>query len=96
MISFLAMQPDWDFRGGLDQAEAPWPDSPEERVDRFGILTACFVLCIAFFIAALWLRGPSFENCSALENAAERHACYDALRNGLSKPPAKGPDLRRP
>jgi hypothetical protein len=33
------------------------------------------------FIAALWLSGPSFQKCSALENATERHACYDALRN---------------
>jgi hypothetical protein len=97
MISFAVMQrPEWDFNGGLDEAETPWPDSPEERVDRFGLLTAALVLCIAFFIAALWLRLPSFEKCSALENATERHACYDALRNDFSKPPAKGPDVRTP
>ena len=91
MIIFAVMQrPEWDFYRGIDEAETPWPDSPEERVDRFGLLTAALV-CVAFFIAALWLRLPSFQKCSALENATERHACYDTLRNDLSKPPAKGP-----
>src|SRR6516162_10515251 len=93
MIRFPAMErPQWDLDDGIDEAEAPWPDSPEERVERFGLLAAALVLCIAFFIAALWLRLPSFQKCSALENATERHACYDALRNDLTKPPAKGPD----
>ena len=97
MISFPVMErPQWDFNGGIDEAEAPWPDSSEERVDRFGVLTAALVLCVAFFIAALWLHLPSFQKCSALENATERHACYDTLRNDLSKPPAKGADIRRP
>jgi hypothetical protein len=43
------------FNGGMDESEhdVAWPDSAEERVDRFGIMTALFVLCIAFFIAAL-------------------------------------------
>jgi hypothetical protein len=73
--------------------EVPWPVTPEERVDRFGILTALFVLCVALFIAALWMRGSSFQKCSVLENATERYACYDKLRDDLSKPPAKGPDV---
>jgi hypothetical protein len=52
------------------------------------------VLCIALFIAAIWLvNGPSFEKCSALENATERNACYEGLRNDLSRPPAKGPNI---
>ena len=97
MITLPAMQcPEWDINGGIDEAETPWPGSPEERVDRFGLLMAALVLCVAFFIAALWLRGPSFQKCSSLENATERHACYDALRDDLLKPPAKGPDIRRP
>jgi hypothetical protein len=53
------------------------------------------VLCVGFAIAAMWLvTGPSFEKCSALENLAQRNACYDALRNDLFKAPAKGGDLR--
>lgn len=84
-----------DFEGPMDEPQhnVAWPDSPEERVDRFGILTAAFLLCLAFFIAALWFRLPSFEKCSALDDVAERDACYDALRSELSKPPAKGPDI---
>jgi hypothetical protein len=88
-----------DFEGPIDepQHDVAWPNSPEERVDRFGIMTAAFVLCIAFFIAAIWfLNRPSFDKCSALENIAERNACYDKLRNDLSQPPAKGPDIPKP
>ncbi len=71
------------------------PKSPEEAADRFGIRAALVVLCVGLFIAAMWLvTGRSFEKCSALENLAQRNACYDALRNDLFKPPAKGGDLR--
>jgi hypothetical protein len=82
--------------GPVDENEqnVAWPKSPEERADQFGIRTALLVLCIAFFIAAMWLVSrPSFEKCSALENVAERDACFDKLRNDLSKPPAKGADI---
>ena len=84
-----------DFEGPMDEPQhnVASPDSPEERVDRFGIVTAAVLLCITFFIAALWLRLPSFQKCSALDNVAERNACYNSLRNELSKPPAKGPDI---
>jgi hypothetical protein len=86
-----------DFSGGVDEPDVPLPDSPEQRVDRFGLLIAFFALCIAFFIAAIWfLNRPSFEKCSALESVAERNACYDKLRNDLSQPPAKGPDVPKP
>ena len=86
-----------DFSGGVDEPDVPLPDSPEERVDRLGIVTAAFVLCIAFVIAAMWfLNRPSFEKCSTLESVAERNACYDKLRNDLSQPPAKGPDVPKP
>ena len=85
-----------DFEGTMDDDEhdAALPESPEERVDQFGIRTALFVLAVAFFIAAMWLiSSPSFEKCSALENVTERSACFDTLRSELLKPPAKGPDI---
>jgi hypothetical protein len=86
-----------DFSGGVDELDVPLPESPEQRVDRFGVMTAAFVLCIAFFIAAIWfLSRPSFEKCIALENVQERNACYDTLRSDLSKAPAKGPDIPKP
>jgi hypothetical protein len=69
--------------------------TPEDAADRFGIRAALLVLCVGLAIAAMWLvTGPSFETCSALENPAQRNACYDALRDNLFKPPAKGGDLR--
>jgi hypothetical protein len=81
-----------DFSGGVDEPDVP--DSPEQRVDRFGVMIAVFALAIAFSIAAIWfLSRPSFEKCSALENVQERNACYDTLRSDLSKAPAKGPDI---
>jgi hypothetical protein len=86
-----------DFSGGVDEPDVPLPESPEQRVDRFGVMTTAFVLCIAFFIAAIWfLSRPSFEKCIALENVQERNACYDTLRSDLSKAPAKGPDIPKP
>ena len=86
-----------DFSGGVDEPDVPLPDSPEQRVDRFGLLIAFFALAIAFFIAAIWfLNRPSFEKCSTLQSVAERNACYDKLRNDLSQPPAKGPDVPKP
>jgi hypothetical protein len=76
------------------EPEAAWPGTPEERVDRYGIRTALLALVIALFVAAMWLANrPSFEKCSTLENATERYACYDKLRDELSKPPAKGADI---
>ena len=87
---------EWNFDNTADHDEndAPEPKSPEALVDQFGIRTALLMLCIASFIAAMWLASrPSFEKCSALENVTERNACYDGLRNDLLKPPAKGPDI---
>jgi hypothetical protein len=87
---------EFDINDPLDdgRAEIAWPETPEERVDRFGFRTALFVLILALFIAAMWVANrPSFEKCSALENATERNACYDELRHDLFKPPAKGPDI---
>jgi hypothetical protein len=71
-----------------DLAEAK---SPEESIDRFGMRASLLILCVGFFIAAAWMISrPSFEKCLALENATERHACYDNVRTGLLKPPARG------
>ena len=82
------MQPsEWDFQTRVDEND----EQNVVWIDRFGIRTALLVLCIGFFIAAMWLVStPSFEKCSALENATERHACFDTLRNDSLKPPAKG------
>ena len=86
------MRSEYDFENAVQENEddAAWPEPPEALVDRFGIRTALFVLCVALFIAAIWLvSGPSFGKCSALENVTERKACFEMLRNDLLKPPAK-------
>lgn len=89
------MQPtDRNLDTRTDDDEDDVPRCPEESVDQFGIRTALFILCAAFFIAAMWLMGrPSFDKCSALENLTERNACFDTLRDELLKPPAKGADI---
>ena len=67
---------------------------PDDFADQRGIRTALLVLCIASFIASIWfVRTPSFEKCSAIENVTDRNACYDGLRQQLLKPPAKGADF---
>ena len=84
---------EWDFENRIDDDEhdAALPESSEVLADRFGIRTALLVLCIALFIAAIWVTSrPSFEKCNALESVTERNACYDGLRKELLKPPAKG------
>jgi len=66
------------------------PETPEDVIDRVGIRLAIFVLCISCFITALWvLSTPSFEKCTVLTSASERHACYEALRDVLARPPAR-------
>ena len=92
------MRPEYDFQNAVqeNEDEADRPEPPEALVDRFGIRTALFVLCVALFIAAIWLvSGPSFGKCSALENVTERNGCFETLRNDLLKPPAKGADIPR-
>ena len=92
------MRPEYDFQNAVQENEddADRREPPEALVDRFGIRTALFVLCVALFIAAIWLvSGPSFGKCSALENVTERNACFETLRNDLLKPPAKGADIPR-
>jgi len=85
------MQPsEWDFESEECKDDVARPKSPDDRVDQFGIRTALFVLCVAFFIAAMWLVSrPSFEKCIALENIAERNACFDTLRREFLKPPTR-------
>jgi hypothetical protein len=83
---------EWDFEGRMDDDphDVAWPGSAEERVDRFGMRTALLLLAIGLFIAAIWVISlPSFEKCSVTENATERHACYDKIRDELLKPPAR-------
>jgi hypothetical protein len=77
-----------------DSRDFLWRKSPEAFADQFGMRAALLVLCIASFIAGIWfVRGPSFEKCSAVENVTDRNACYDVLRKELLKPPAKGADI---
>lgn len=74
-----------------DEHDLAEPKSPEEIIDRFGMRASLLILCVGLFIAAVWMISrPSFEKCLALENATERHACYDYVRVELLKPPAKG------
>ena len=83
---------DWDFQTTVDEND----EQNVAWIDRFGVRTALLVLCIGFFIAAMWLVStPSFEKCSALENVIERNACFDTLRNDSLKPPAKGAAIPR-
>ena len=86
---------EFDIQNTMDDGEpVAWRGTRGERVDRYGIGTALLALAAALFLAAMWLGNrPSFEKCSTLENATERYACYDKLRDDLSKPPAKGADI---
>jgi hypothetical protein len=87
---------EWDFDTTLDKdaQDALRPKSQEELADQFGFQSALILLCMAFFIAAIWfVSRPSFEKCSAVENVADRNACYEQLRKELLKPPAKGADI---
>jgi hypothetical protein len=88
-----AMQPsELDFESRLeeDKDDVARPKSPEERLDQFGIRTALVLLCIAFFMAAMWLVSePSFQKCIAVQNVTERDACFDSLRNEFLKPPTR-------
>jgi hypothetical protein len=80
---------------GSGEDDVRHPRSPEERVDRFGSGLALLILFVGLLLAGMWLfAGQSFEKCSALENVAERNACYEQLRLELLKPPAKGSDFR--
>ena len=70
------------------------PKSSEGFADRFGTMATLLLSGIAFFIAAIWfVSTPSFEKCSAVQNVADRNACYDGLREELLKPPAKGAEI---
>ena len=86
---------EWDFENRIydDEPDVAWPGSPQVLADLFGVRTALLVLCIAFFIAAIWATSwPSFEKCSALENVTERN---DGLRKEILKPPAKSAGVTR-
>jgi len=84
-----------DFTARKDNDVLP-PTLSEGLADRFGTMSALLVSGIAFFIAAIWfVSAPSFEKCSAVQNVADRNACYDGLREELLKPPAKGAEIPR-
>jgi hypothetical protein len=95
MSEVCAMQASkWEFDNATDDDADDALSPPEEFSDRFGIKAALIGLCIASLIAAIWfVRSPSFEKCSAIENVADRNACYDQLRQEFLKPPAKGADI---
>jgi hypothetical protein len=85
----------WDYLDTAleddDETDITWPKTPADFVDQLGFKVAVSVLCVALFLAALWvLRSPSLQKCSAIEDAAQRNACYSELGNELLKPPAKG------
>jgi hypothetical protein len=74
-----------------DENDLAEPKSPEELTDRFGMRASLLILCVGLLMAAVWMVSrPSFEKCLELENATERHACYDNISAELLKPPAKG------
>jgi hypothetical protein len=87
---------EWDYLDTAlkddDETDVAWPKTPADFVDQLGFKVAVSVLCVALFLAALWvLLSPSFQKCSAIEDVAQRNACYSELRNDeLLKPPAKG------
>jgi hypothetical protein len=93
----VAMQgPKWDFdtTADNDTGDVLRTKSSDDLTDQRGIRIALLVFCIAFFIASIWfVRNPSFEKCSAMENVTDRSACYDGLRQQLLKPPEKGADF---
>src|SRR5262245_13159148 len=94
MSEVCAMQASkWDFDNTTDDDadDALSPKSPEAFADRFGIRAA---LIGPSRIGAIWfVRSPSFEKCSSIENVADRNACYDQLRQELLRPPAKGANI---
>jgi hypothetical protein len=85
---------EWNLETKAQDDDQAKSESPEELADRFGIRLSLLILCVAFFIAAIWLIStPSFEKCSALGNVTARDACYGELRNELLKPPSKGGEM---
>ena len=60
------------------------------KADRLGTGVAIAILCIGLFAAGIWvLTRPSFEKCSVFGTVADRMACYEALRNELSRSPIR-------
>lgn len=63
----------------------------EDDEDRFGTAISLVTLLIGLCVMAVWLLfQPSVEYCNVLTEPAVRYACYDKIRDELSKPPAKG------
>ena len=87
---------EWDYLDTAlkdeNEADIARPKTPADFVDQLGFKIAVAVLCVALFLAVVWvLSSPSFQKCSTIEEAAQRSSCYSELRKELLKPPAKGP-----
>jgi hypothetical protein len=87
---------EWDYPDAVlkdeDEAYIARPKTPADFVDQLGSKIAVSVLCVALFLAVLWvLSSPSFQKCSAIADSAQRNSCYSELRKELLKRPAKGP-----
>jgi hypothetical protein len=71
-----------------------WPKKPEsadDRVNRIGTGVSLAVLCVAIALTGMWLVfTPSFEKCSVLGAQSKRIVCFENVRDGLMKFPAKG------
>lgn len=71
-----------------------WPnkaESLEARANRIGTSVSLITMCVALILIGLWLVStPSFEKCSALGKQSERAVCFESLRDGQMKSPAKG------
>lgn len=63
----------------------------EELAGRGFNFFVTLAMAIGFILLVAWASMPSdFEKCVDLASAAERTACYEALRAEAMQPPAKG------
>ena len=68
-------------------------ETPEQRVEHFGMNLSIAILGVALLFAGLWVVSrPSFEKCRALADATARNACYEVLRSEMLKLPTRGAD----
>jgi hypothetical protein len=80
---------------GEDAMQASkWPnrtETAEARVNRIGTCISLVVLFAALVLTGIWIIStPTFEKCIALAIQSERAVCFESLREGLVKSPAKG------
>jgi len=83
----------WHPDAAPESDEPERVETPEERVDQFGMNLSLAILGVALLFAGLWVVSrPSFEKCRALADATARNVCYEQLRGELMKLPARGAD----